>query len=140
MARLLAGEGHDVRSLPESRRGGRHPDLLVCGSPVEVKSFAPVAERRREPTPHSVYNKLVDAGGQAPHAVLFGVGSGLTEATARRGVARYAADSDRRPPLSSVRILGDGYDLAWARRPSLELPSRLWAPPARSAPAVGLGL
>lgn len=140
VARLLAAEGHDVRSLPEPRRGGRHPDLLVCGRPLEVKSFAPASERRRDPTPYSVFNKLVDAGGQASHAVLAGAGSGLSESVARQGVARYAAGRERVTRLCSVRILGDGYDLAWAKRPSLQLPAGLWAPPMPRSPAPDLGI
>lgn len=137
VAQLLALEGHDVRSLPESRRGGRRPDLLVCGSLVEVKSFAPVGERRRDPTPQSVYNKLVDASGQAPHVVLVGAGSGLTAATVRRGLARYAAGRPPVAPLSSVRAIGDGYDLGWSRRPGVQL-RRPPHQPGR-APERGLG-
>ena len=139
-ARLLVGDGHDVHSLPESRRGGRRPDLLVCGETVEVKSFAPMEERSRRPTAQSVYNKLVDASGQAPHAVLIAYGSGLSETAARQGVARYAAASRRSAPaLSSVRVVGDGYDLAWARRRSVELPASRPAPVV-SSPGVGIGL
>lgn len=139
MATLLASEGHDVQSLTELRRGGRHPDLLVCGSPVEVKSFAPVSERRRDPTPYSVFNKLLDASGQAPHAVLVGTGSGMSESTARRGVARYVSDPLRGSSLSTVRILGDGYDLTWARQPSRQLRSGLWAAPVRRPSGADLG-
>lgn len=134
VALLLASEGHEVRSLAETRRGGRHPDLLACGTPLEVKSFAPAAERRREPTPYSVFNKLVDAAGQAAHVVLVGTGSGLSADTARRGVARYAGDRSRGPTLSSVRIVGDGYDLAWGLGAGLEAGP---APPGRR---VGLSV
>lgn len=137
VAQLLALEGHDVRSLPESRRAGRRADLLVCGSRVEVKSFAPSEERRRDPTPQSVFNKLVDASGQAPHVVLVGAGSHLTAATVRRGLARYAANRPPVPPLASVRAIGDGYDLGWSRRPGVEL-----ARPVARAPVLerGVGL
>lgn len=124
VARLLAGEGHDVRSLAESRRGGRCSDLLVCGTPVEVKSFIPLSERRREPTPQSVLNKLLDAGGQASHVVLVGTGSGLSPSTARRGLARYSVGDRAVPRLTSVRVVGDGYDLAWRRHPGIDLRPR----------------
>lgn len=140
VARLLAAEGHDVRSLAESRRGGRRPDLLVCGTPLEIKSFAPVAERRRAPTPYSVLNKLLDASGQARHAVLLGTGSGLSESTVRRGVARYVSDRGPARALSTLRIVGDGYDLTWTRRRSLQLPGGLGSPPGRRPPGPGLGL
>lgn len=142
-ARLLVGDGHDVRSLAESRQGGRRPDLLVCADTVEVKSFAPLAERRRLPTAQSVFNKLVDAGGQAPHAVLMAQGSGLSVTAARQGVARYAAAAGP-TALSSVRIVGDGYDLSWARRPTLELDRARLAPSVGRSPqrdtGVGIGI
>ena len=140
VARLLLREGHDVRALPESRRGGRRPDLLVCGTTVEVKSFAPEEERRRAPTPNSVFNKLVDASGQSPHAVLFAEGSRMPESVARRGVARYVGDPRSPTPLSSIRILGDGYDLAWSRRRSLELRAGVPAPAVGRTAGLGLGI
>ena len=118
-ARLLAAEGHEVRSLPESRIGGRRADLEACGRPVEVKSYLPAPERDgRAPSPRSVFNKLVDGAGQADSVVIVGYGSGLTESTARRGMARYATDP-KAPPLGTVRVVGDGFDLAWVRRPEL---------------------
>ncbi len=118
VAELLAAGGHLVRSLPESRRSGRRADLEVCGVPVEVKSFVPVAERGRAPSARSVYNKLVDASGQAATVVLWGPGSGLTAATVRAGLDRLAA-AGRAPLLSSVRAVGDGFDLSWTRRAAL---------------------
>jgi hypothetical protein len=136
VARRLADEGHDVRSLRESRGGGRRPDLAVCGTAVEVKSFASAADRPGSPpTDRSVYNKLVDASGQAPHVVLTGYGSGLTEATVRRGLARFTR-SGPSAALTSVAALGDGFDLAWTRSPVSErrpVPGR-----SRPAPAIGL--
>lgn len=114
VARLLAGDGHQVRAVAESGRGGRRPDLEVCGSPVEVKSFVARADRSRPPGGRSVYNKLVDGAGQAPAVVLFGGGSGLTPGAVRSGLAQLAA-SGRAPDLSCVRVVGDGFDLAWVR-------------------------
>ena len=138
VAELLAAEGHDVRSRSEFSRGGRHPDLTVCGSEVEVKSFAPLAERRREPSPQSVFNKLIDAAGQAPHVVLVAGTSGLTSSTVRRGLARYWGDSGAAPALASVRVLGDGYDLAWSRRPGLGVGGPHPGTPRRPPPDRGL--
>ncbi|HET9075430.1 MAG TPA: hypothetical protein VFN68_00735 [Acidimicrobiales bacterium] len=118
VAEMFAAEGHLVRSLPESRRGGRRPDLEVCGSPVEVKSYLRLGERAGPPTAESVFNKLMDAAGQADAAVLYGRGSGLSPATVRGGLARLAVEGrDRR--LRVVRAVGDGFDLAWIRRPGL---------------------
>lgn len=119
VADTLATEGHGVRSLAESRRGGRRADLEVCGRSVEVKSWLPLPERGgRAPTPQSVFNKLVDAAGQAEVVVLYARGSGLTPGTARRGMALYASTA---PPgrLSAVRVIGDGFDLGWVFRRGL---------------------
>jgi hypothetical protein len=96
-------------------------DLDACGVAVEVKSWLSLAEREgRAPSPRSILNKLVDAGRQASTVVLNGYGTGLTAGAARRGMALYSA----RPaagPLTSVRVLGDGFDLAWSRRPELNV-------------------
>lgn len=118
VADLLTAEGHRVNSLSESSRGGRRPDLEVCGALVEVKSFLPIEERGRPPSPQSVFNKLVNAAGQAEAVVLWGRGSGLTEATVRSGLARLAADRRALSP-TAVRAVGDGFDLSWVRRPQL---------------------
>jgi hypothetical protein len=116
VATRLAAEGHRVRSLSEGRSRSPVADLEACGVPVEVKSWLSLAERGgRAPTPRSVVNKLLDAGRQAPAVVLNGYGSGLTAGVARRGMALYAARPDA-GSLTSVRVLGDGFDLAWARR------------------------
>lgn len=124
VAELLAGDGHRVRSLAEFRRGGRRADLDVCGSAVEIKSFLPLAERHRPPSAQSVSNKLLDGAGQAHAVVLYGRGSGLTAATVRAGLGRLVAEG-KAGSLAAVRAVGDGFDLAWVRRPVLahQLPS-----------------
>lgn len=133
VARALADEGHEVCSVREARDGGRRPDLAACGTGVEVKSFLPVGERGRLPGPQSVYNKLVAAAGQAGSAVVYAKGSGLRPGAARAGMALYAARA-RGGRLSSVRVIGDGFDLAWARTPSISVGA---APTA--ADGVGAG-
>jgi hypothetical protein len=152
VAVTLAREGHQVRSLPERRGGGRSPDLTACGTGVEVKSWLSPAERGgRVPGPRSVLNKLLDADGQAAAVVLFAGGSGLSPGAARQGLALYAARR-RTSGLSSVRVLGDGFDLAWV--PGRVLPldrpatraswSGRFAPPvpgrdrSRRPPGIGL--
>lgn len=138
VAEMLTAGGHRVRSLPESRRGGRRPDLEVCGTLVEIKSFLPIEERGRAPSPQSVFNKLVDAAGQAGTVVLWGRGSGLTEATVRSGLARLAADGRAATP-TAVRAVGDGFDLSWVRRPPLSHRLAAGVPHARPrGPGMGL--
>ncbi|HXR67763.1 MAG TPA: hypothetical protein VN712_03930 [Dermatophilaceae bacterium] len=121
VARALAAEGHDVRSVAERRGGGRTADLEVCGTPVEVKSWLALHERRGVvPGPRSVVNKLISAEGQSPVVVLAAQGSGLSAAAASAGVAHYAG---LRPEsgISTVRVMGDGFDLSWRRPPGIEL-------------------
>lgn len=119
VAGRLASEGHHVRSLPEGRGPGRVADLEACGVAVEVKSWLPLTERDgRAPSPRSILNKLVQAGRQAPTVVLNGYGTGLTVEAARLGMALYSARPDA-GLLGAVRVLGDGFDLAWTRRPEL---------------------
>jgi hypothetical protein len=137
VATLLASEGHTVRSLADGRGAGPVADLEVCGSGVEVKSWQSLAERGgRPPSSRSVLNKLLKASDQAPRVVLYAKGSGLLAAEARRGVDMYSAGMGRSPGsrLRAVRVVGDGFDLSWARRPDLRLaPER---DPARPRPGA----
>lgn len=131
VARALAAEGHTVKSVPERRGGGRTADLDVCGSPVEVKSWLALPDRHGvAPGIRSVVNKLISAEGQSAVVVLSASGSGLSAADASAGVARYAALRPR-SGVTSVRVMGDGYDLSWRRSPGLEL---------RRSPHRGLGI
>lgn len=147
VATRLAVEGHQVRSLPE--RPGRGPvaDLAVCGSPVEVKSFLSLAERAgRIPTARSVCNKLLGARAQAPTTVLYACGSGLDAPTAAAGIAEFGARG-RPGRITAVRVVGDGFDLAWrsgwARAVATDGRRRGASSPARSRdvdrPGPGLG-
>jgi hypothetical protein len=131
VAQQLASEGHEVRSLVERRRGRRTADLLVCGTPVEVKSWLSQQERGGvAPSTESVVNKLRQAEGQAVSVVLNGRGTGLTAASARAGMALYTGLRPR-AQLGAVRVLGDGFDLAWDRQPSIRRDRRV--EPARAA-------
>jgi hypothetical protein len=114
VAEALAGEGHAVRSLPEWPGRGPVADLLVCGRPVEVKSWLPADVRAAPPGPRSVLNKLLSARRQAASVVLYAAASGLSEAAARAGVAEFVARG-RSGRAQAIRVLGDGFDLAWTR-------------------------
>jgi hypothetical protein len=163
VARLLAGEGHRVRSLAEWPWLGPTSDLEACGASVEVKSFLAVGDHpsRRPPTAEALCNKLIKASSQGEVAVIWGAGSGLSRRVADQGVALFAAQPGSRR-VEQVRVLGDGFDLSWsgpelsrlrdlpapARLPArrgLQPPASTGAPaPARTPPPVpappGLGL
>jgi hypothetical protein len=125
VAKVLVREGHDVRSLREVRGRGPTADLSVCGTRVEVKSWLPLDERDgRVPSARSVFNKLASASRQAGVVVLNGLGRGITPAVARQGMFLYgqrcpSTDASDPREISRVRVLGDGFDLAFARAPSL---------------------
>jgi hypothetical protein len=127
VAGQLASEGHQVHALADRPGRGRTADLLVCGSPVEVKSWLSREQRGGHPPgARSVANKLLQAEGQAATVVLEGRGSGLSPAAARAGVAMYAG-LPHRGNVAAVRVLGDGFDLAWTRVRGLEMPRRVHA-------------
>jgi hypothetical protein len=136
VARLLAAEGHEVRALAERPGRARTADLDVCGQPVEVKSWVSLEERGgRTLTPKSVVNKLVQAHGQSASVVVYAGGSGLTDVTARAGLAAYACRSDSEQ-LAAVRVIGDGFDLAMTRLPGLERAAAVDRLPDRSPSAL----
>jgi hypothetical protein len=145
VAGQLAAEGHQVHALADRAGRGRTADLLVCGTPVEVKSWLSREQRGgHAPGIRSVVNKLLQAEGQAATVVLDGRGSGLTSGAARAGMAMYAG-LPHRGNVAAVRVLGDGFDLAWTRLHVLEarrhlngrdLPGQKRPPPY---PDAGLG-
>ena len=113
VARQLASEGHDVRSLPDWARRGPTADLEVCGHPVEVKSFLRVGDRPGgPPTAASVCNKLLRAARQADVVVLWARGSGLEDHAVHEGL-RLFADREGWSRMAAVRVLADDFDLSW---------------------------
>lgn len=134
----LVADGHHVRALPERRGQGATADFAVCSLTAEVKSWESLELRNgRAPSAESVHNKLIQACRQSPHAVLVGGASGLTPAAARRGVSLFARSGAG--SLGYVRILGDGFDLAWKRLPVPERTVRFPAPRGRE-PGRRLGI
>ena len=134
VAHTLVGEGHFVRSLAE-RAGARTADMLACGTTVEVKAFLPTARRAgRPPSARAVANKLLDARGQGAVAVIWAVGSGLTQERAREGLALFAARAveEGAGKLRRARLVGDGFDIVC--RPPLSAvgrrPAAVRAPPS----------
>jgi hypothetical protein len=136
VARQLTSEGHQVYALPERPGRARTADLLVCGTPVEVKSWLSQDQRRQVPGTRSVVNKLRQAEGQAATVILEGRGSGLTSVAAHNGMAMYAG-LPHRGPVAAVRVLGDGFDLAWTRVRALEVTAASTGAIPRAASLAG---
>ncbi len=132
VAELLVGEGHDVVALPERRGAGPVADFEVCGMPVEVKCLQPREQRRdaRPANERSVCNALRRGVDQAGVTVLVTQGSGLRAADAAAGMHRFAR-SGLTGRTRAVRIVGDGFDVAWVA--GRDVGAR------RERPAVGSG-
>ena len=116
VARVLVAEGHQVRTVAE-RTGARTPDLMACGTAVEVKGYHSLAQRGgRPPTARSVANKLLDARGQGAVAVVRGGESGLTRATAQAGYAMFTERALEKGlgRVRAVRVLGKDFDISRA--------------------------
>lgn len=116
VAQVLAGEGHQVRTVAE-RSGARTPDLTACGTSIEVKGFQTLEQRDgRPPSAWSVANKILDARGQGAVAVVRGGDSGLTKATAQSGYALFCERAAEKGMgrLRAVRVLGKDFDISLA--------------------------
>jgi hypothetical protein len=115
VANVLAAEGHRVSTVAECK-GARSPDLIACGTSVEVKAFQTLEQRSgRPPSPRSVANKLLDARGQGALAVVRGGDSGLTKATAQAGYAMFCEHAAQKGlgRLRAVRVLGKDFDISF---------------------------
>lgn len=108
-AESIAAAGYIVTAIPPSIR--RTADLRVEGVEgaagaidVEVKTLAPGASSA---SIRNVMNTSKRRGGQARHIYIDAAGSGITEAEARRGVARalgaYAKYYD------TVTVVGEAF-------------------------------
>jgi hypothetical protein len=121
VAKVLMAEGHNVRTVLE-RKGARTPDLVACGTSVEVKAFQSLQQRGgRPPRPEHVANKLLDARGQGAVAVIWAGTSGLTQATAQAGYGLFC-ERAREKGLGrarAVRVIGEGFDMSF--KPSVDL-------------------
>jgi hypothetical protein len=121
VAKVLASEGHNVRTVLE-RKDARTPDLVACGTSVEVKAFQSLQQRDgRPPRPEHVANKMLDARGQGAVAVIWAGTSGLTQATAQAGYGLFCerARETGLGRIRAVRVIGEGFDMSF--KPSVDL-------------------
>ena len=137
VAVVLVAEGHQVRTVAE-QRGARTPDLIACGTSVEVKAFQSLSRRGgRPPRPEAVANKLLDARGQGAVAVIWAGGSGLTPAAAKTGYGMFCDQAlvHGLGRLRSVRMIGKGFDISLRPLADLRLARQRALQPARRPPA-----
>ncbi|MEV3962499.1 hypothetical protein AB0M34_16625 [Nocardia sp. NPDC050193] len=81
IAEILAGEGNDVKAIPESTE--RTPDAEVNGVPTEFKTLDEGASN------NTVKNALNSAKGQAENVVINARDSGISQDEAQRGLNRF---------------------------------------------------
>jgi Contact-dependent growth inhibition CdiA C-terminal domain len=104
IADWLADRGAAVAALPEdSSAQKRQPDALVDDRVTEFKSLQPGA------TDSTVNNQLLRARGQAERVVIDARGSGLDEAVAQRGLARFSGSPWGRDRFDSILIVGEDF-------------------------------
>jgi len=121
VANILVAEGHNVRTVLE-RKGARTPDLVACGTSVEVKAFQSLQQRGgRPPRPEHVANKMLDARGQGAVAVIWAGGSGLTQAAAKAGYGLFCERAREKGlgRIRAVRVIGEGFDISF--KPAVDL-------------------
>ena len=142
VAGRLVAAGHDVVTLPERGRRGPVADFLVCGQSVEVKCLLTTAERAdgRRATAATVHNRLASAVDQAATVVVSSEGSGCRAADAAAGFRSFVATA-KIGRVGAVRVIGDGFDLAWSAVPVRQ--AGVGAGPSETAhrrPDRGVGL
>ena len=104
IAGWLAERGAAVVALPEdSSVRERKPDARVDERVTEFKSLQPGA------TDSTVNNRLLNARRQAPHVVIDARNSGLDEASAQRGIARFTRSPWGREGFDSIVIVGENF-------------------------------
>jgi contact-dependent growth inhibition (CDI) system CdiA-like toxin len=104
IAGWLAERGAAVVALPEdSSVRERKPDARVDDRVTEFKSLQPGA------TDSTVNNRLLNARRQAPHVVIDARNSGLDEASAQRGIARFTRSPWGREGFDSILIVGEDF-------------------------------
>jgi hypothetical protein len=138
VANVLAAEGHNVRTVLE-RKGARTPDLVACGTSVEVKAFQSLQQRGgRPPRAEHVANKMLDARGQGAVAVIWAGTSGLTQATAAAGYGLFCERAREKGlgRIRAVRVIGDGFDMSFKPAVDLSAARRAVAPVRRPLQAT----
>ena len=138
VAKVLVAEGHNVRTLLE-RKGARTPDLVACGTSVEVKAFQSLQQRDgRPPRPEHVANKMLDARGQGTVAVIWAGTSGLTQATAQAGYGLFCERAREKGlgRIRAVRVIGEGFDMSFKPSVDLRMARRAAGPVRQSLPAA----
>jgi hypothetical protein len=110
IAGWLAERGAAVVALPEdSSVRERKPDARVDERVTEFKSLQPGA------TDSTVNNRLLNARRQAPHVVIDARNSGLDEASAQRGIARFTRSPWGREGFDSIVIVGENFVISKER-------------------------
>lgn len=112
VAEFLAWEHSAVVASPEDHSRYKIPqfDAYVDRVPTEFKSLEPGAGNA------AVKGAIKGAIGQARCLIVDGRAAALSEEDADRGLQRFLGTPQRRH-FDSIRIIGDGFDIRYPRRP-----------------------
>ena len=106
IAELLESEGKSVVAKKATSKH-RSADAEVNGVLTEFKTLDPL--RANNASIKNAINDSIRRKGQARHIIIDARGTRLSEAEARRGLAR--ARNITRGKLDTARVIGDGFDL-----------------------------
>jgi hypothetical protein len=108
-------QGRKVEIVPTEP--GRTPDFRIDGKPVELKTISGVADTTSDGISKAIANRVMNGRGQATDIVVDARGqAGITEEIAKRGVGRaYGADNKTGGKITSIRVIGPGFDITIPR-------------------------
>ena len=117
---VLRGEGRNVSpNVLEGQPGaGRQGDRIVDGVLTEYKSVSRVEKQTADALSGAIARRVMDGRGQASQIIVdTRKQAGMTEAIARRGVARaFGADNRTGATINSIRVIGHNFDIIISRK------------------------
>jgi hypothetical protein len=108
--------GKKVEILPPE--AGRTPDFKIDGQRVELKTISGVADTTSDGISKAIANRVMNGRGQATDIIVDARGqAGITQEIAERGIGRaYGADNKTGGKITSIRVIGPGFDITIPRK------------------------
>jgi hypothetical protein len=107
--------GKKVEIIPTE--AGRTPDFKIDGKRVELKTISGVADTSSDGISKAIANRVMNGRGQSTDILVDVRGqAGITQEIAERGVKRaYGADIKTGGKITSIRVIGPGFDITIPR-------------------------
>jgi len=114
-AREQLAQGKTVEVVP--RGAGRTPDFIIDGQRIELKTLSGVADTSADGISKAIARRVMDGRGQSTDIVVDARGqAGITQEIAERGIRRaYGADNVTGGKITSIRVIGPGFDITVPR-------------------------